>query len=378
MSIVKLPGLVDVHVHLREPGNTQKEDFSTGTKAAIAGGYTTVLDMPNNPDSIVTSEKLEEKIKLAKGKIFCDVGFHFGGSKMAVPFFSKVKDEVFGLKVYMNHTTGNLLIESDEELDEIFSQWPKKKVLMVHAEGPTLSKAISLAKKYKNRLHVCHVSLASEIDQIKKAKKKGLRITCEVSAHHLFLSQDDLDRVGPFGIMKPPLSTKKDVEYLWKNLGFIDMIASDHAPHTEEEKLNTKPTLFGVPGLEITLPLLLNAVNEGRLSLEKVIELTSTNPQKLFGLREGVKLNHPEGVSGGDPDVSSYPTPGVGNDETYVEVDMDKEWTIKNENIVSKCGWTPFDGMKIKGKVKKVVLRGKVVFENGKFSGPFGKIIYPA
>lgn len=365
-KIVRLPGLVDVHAHLREPGATQKEDFSTGTKAAIAGGYTTVLDMPNNPDSIVTPEKLEEKIKLAKGRIFCDLGFHFGGSKMAVPFFDKVKDKVFGLKVYMNHTTGNLLIESLKELDLIFSKWPIEKIIMVHAEGPTLAKAIDLAEKYGNQLHVCHVSLADEIDQIRKAKKMRLNITCEVSAHHLFLTEDDLKSLGPFGIMKPPLSSKKDLEYLWKNLDVIDMVASDHAPHTKQEKLNNSPIPFGVPGLETTLPLLSNAVNEGRLSLEKVIELTSINPKKLFDLRMGVKLTHPEGVS------------KMGDDETYVEVDMDEEWTIKNEDIVSKSGWTPFDGVKVKGKVRKVFLRGKEVFNGEEFFGPYGKIITPS
>ncbi len=373
-KIVRLPGLVDVHVHLREPGNTQKEDFETGTKAAIAGGYTTVLDMPNNPDSIVTPEKLEEKIKLAKGRIYCDLGFHLGGGKLSVQYFDQLKKKVWGLKVYMNHTTGNLLIESDSELDEIFSNWPKEKVLMVHAEGPTLTKAIKLAKKYGNRLHICHISLADEIKQVKNAKKFGMDITCEVSAHHLFLTKEDLKRVGPFGVMKPPLSSKKDVDYLWKNLNVIDMIASDHAPHTKEEKLN-KPTPFGVPGLETTLPLLLNAVNEGRLSLERVIEMTSINPKRIFGLN--IRHSEPE-VKNLKTNKSKDPSALPQDDaNTFVEVDLDEEWVIKNEDIISKSGWTPFDGMKVKGKVKKVILRGREVFEDGKFSGPFGKVIYP-
>lgn len=376
-KIVRLPGLVDVHVHLREPGNTQKEDFSTGTKAAIAGGYTTVLDMPNNPNSIVTPETLKEKIKLARRKIYSDVGFHFGGSRVAVPYFEQIKTQVFGLKVYMNHTTGNLLMESDEELDEIFSKWPRTKILMVHAEGPTLSKAIGLAKKYKNRLHVCHVSLASEINQIKKAKENGIKITCEVSAHHLFLTEEDLKRVGTFGIMKPPLSTKKDVEYIWKNFDAIDMIASDHAPHTVEEKLNTKQTPFGVPGLETTLPLLLNAVNEGRLSLDRVIEMTSITPKRIFGLNNRHSEPEVKNLKTKFQDPSG-PLDHQDDMDTFVEVDMNEEWTIRNANIISKSGWTPFDGMKIKGKVKKVVLRGKIAFDGKEFFGPFGKIIYPA
>ncbi len=350
-SVIKLPGLVDVHVHLREPGNTQKEGFETGTKAALAGGYTTILDMPNNPDSIVTPEKLEEKIKLAKGRINCDVGFHFGGSEMAVPYFEKVGDKVWGLKVYMNHTTGNLLIENDKELDLIFSSWFKDKPLMVHAEGLTLKKAISLTKKYGNKLHICHVSLADEIDQIKKAKEEGLKISCEISCHHLFLTNEDLKILGSFGIMKPPLASKKDVKYLWKNLKVIDMVASDHAPHTKYEKLNSKKVPFGVPGLETTLPILLNATDEGRLSLERVVELTSTNPKKIFNLKNDTT--------------------------TYVEVDLDEEYEIKNENLFTKCGWTPFNGLKVKGKVKKVVLRNKEVFSEKRFADPFGKVISP-
>lgn len=350
-KIIKLPGLVDVHVHLREPGNTQKEDFETGTKAAIAGGYTTIFDMPNNPNSIVTPETLEEKIKLATGRVYCDVAFHFGGSRMAVPYFEAVKNKVFGCKVYMNHTTGNLLIENQDDLEEIFSAWPRGKVIMVHAEGETLAKAIDLAKRHHQRLHVCHLSLADEIEQVKKAKQEAMDITCEVSCHHLFLNDQNGKRLGSFGFMKPPLSSKKDVDYIWKNLDVVDMIASDHAPHTLEEKKNAEKPPFGVPGLETSLPLMLNAVNQGRLSLERLIELMSSNPRKLFSLSDDGK--------------------------TYLEVDMDEKYEIKNESLFTKCGWTPFDGMKVKGKVKKVVLRGKEVFDGEKVLGPFGKVIFP-
>lgn len=350
-KIVQLPGLVDVHVHLREPGLENKEDFSTGTKAAIAGGYTTVLDMPNNPRPVIDLNTLLEKIEIAEGRIYTDLGFHFGGSKSAIEFFKDVKDQAWGLKVYMNQTTGDLLIENDQELDQIFSAWPKTKVLMVHAEGETLIKAINLAKKHGNKLHVCHVSLGSEIDQIKKAKKEGLKITCEVSCHHLFLNSEDVKELKGFGIMKPPLSSQKDVEYIWKNLDIIDMIASDHAPHTLEEKKNSQKPPFGVPGLETNLPLMLNAVNQGRLSLERLIELMSTNPKKLFNL-------------GDDP-------------KTYIEVDLDQEWTINNEDLFTKAGWSPFNNMKVKGKLKKVFLHGRLVYHDEHIFGPFGQVIFP-
>src|SRR3989344_2982867 len=198
-KIVKLPGLVDVHVHLREPGGVQKEDFSTGTKAAIAGGYTTIFDMPNNTNPTVTHDALNEKIRLAEGRIYCDLGFHFGGSKVAVPYFIEVKTKVFGLKVYMNHTTGPLLIESQDDLELVFKSWIKEKIIMVHAEGDILIKALNLARKHNQKLHVCHVSLKDEINLIKEAKKNGLDITCEVSPHHLFLNDEDSKKLGPFG-----------------------------------------------------------------------------------------------------------------------------------------------------------------------------------
>ncbi len=349
-KIIKFPGLIDPHVHLREPGATQKEDFETGTKAAIAGGYTTVLDMPNNPIATVSPEALQEKINLASNKIYCDVGFHFGASGKSVQYFQEVAPKVFGLKVYMNQTTGDLLMEDDQALEAVFSAWPKGKPILVHAEGDTLQKAISLAKQFGNKLHVCHVSLKEEVKMIKQAKTEGLNISCEVSCHHLFLTEEDVERLRSFGMMKPPLSSKQDQDALWAGLkdGIIDMVASDHAPHTKAEKESEKPP-FGVPGLETTLPLLLTVVNEGRLTLDRLIELTSTNPRKVFAIPE--------------------------QPETYVEVDMEESWIIDNKNLQTKCGWTPFAGMKVTGKVKKVTLRREMVFDGQTIFGPFGKVL---
>ncbi|MBU1000739.1 dihydroorotase family protein [Patescibacteria group bacterium] len=347
-NLIRLPGLIDPHVHLREPGAIQKEDFQTGTKAAIAGGFTTVLDMPNNPIPTVTPEALQQKIDLAKGQLFSDVGFHFGASRESIQYFSKVQDLVFGLKLYMNHTTGELLIEDEFVLEEVFSAWTKEKPIMVHAEADTLKKAISLAKKFNNKLHVCHVSLKEEVEVIKAAKQDGLNISCEVTCHHLFLTEEDVKRLGSYGMMKPPLRSKEDQEVLWQALtdSTIDMIGSDHAPHTKEEKTGKKiPN--GVPGLETTLPLLLTAVNKGQLSQEKLIEITLTNPKKIFGIPEQKK--------------------------TWIEVDMDESYVFKNENLQTKCGWTPFAGMKVTGKLKKVVLRGQLVFDGKNIFGPYGR-----
>lgn len=349
-KIIKLPGLIDVHIHLREPGATQKEDFETGTKAAIAGGYTLLLDMPNNPTPTTNPERLEEKKRLAQGRIYADVGFHFGATRESIQYFGEVSDKVFGLKLYMNHTTGELLIEDEKLLEQIFSAWTKDKPILVHAEAQTLQKAITLAQKYGNKLHVCHVSLKKEVEMIKQAREEGLRISAEASCHHLFLTEDDVGRLGAFGMMKPPLRSKEDQEALWQGIsdGTIDMIASDHAPHTKEEKLSEKPP-FGVPGLETTLPLLLTAVNEGRLTLERLIELTSINPRKTFAVPE--------------------------QEETFVEVDLEESYEIRDDNLQTKAGWSPFAGRKVTGKVKKVILRGQEVFNGQTILGPFGKLV---
>ncbi|MBI2314833.1 amidohydrolase family protein [Candidatus Daviesbacteria bacterium] len=349
-KLIKLPGLIDPHVHLREPGATQKEDFVTGTKAAIAGGYTLVLDMPNNPIPTISPETLQGKKDLANSRVYADVGFHFGASSKSIQYFEVIKDQVFGLKVYMNPTTGDLLMQDDQVLEKVFSAWPKDKPLMVHAEGDTLQKALGLAKKFSNKLHVCHISLKQEVELIKQAKEAGLNISCEVTCHHLFLTDQDKEKLGSFGMMKPPLESSDDQQTLWQGItdGTIDMIGSDHAPHTKEEKLGKKPA-FGVPGLETSLPLLLTAVGDSKLTIDRVIELTYTNPQKIFN------------------------TPVQEN--TFVEVDLEESYTITNESLQTKCGWTPFVGREITGKVKKVVLRDQLVYDGQNIFGPYGQVL---
>lgn len=349
-NIIKLPGLVDVHVHLREPGSTQKEDFKTGTQAAIAGGYTQVLDMPNNNPPTITPRSLAQKQTLAKGKIWCDVGFNFGATKKSSSDFEKVKKNVFGLKVYMNSTTGPLIVGDRKDLDLIFKSWPGPLPIMVHAEGKTVENAIKLAQKYRKTIHICHVT-ADQINTIDDAKKTGLQITCEVTPHHLFLNKSDEKRLKGFGVMKPPLSSEKDQQLLWENLHKIDIIATDHAPHTTSEKESTPPA-FGVPGLETTLALLFNAIAEGKLTTERLIAMCWANPKKIFHL----------------------PT----QPDTFVLVDFSKNFKINPVGFFSKNKWTPFVGMPGRGKVKKVVLRGKVVYADDKFAGkPQGKVISP-
>ncbi|OGE32166.1 hypothetical protein A2631_05640 [Candidatus Daviesbacteria bacterium RIFCSPHIGHO2_01_FULL_44_29] len=353
-NTITLPGLIDPHVHLREPGATQKEDFESGTKAAIAGGITVVLDMPNNPEPTIMPENLEKKIKLATGRVWSDIGFHFAATPGASLHFEEVSKQVFAMKLYMNHTTGPVLIDNRVDQERCFAALPDNKIMMVHAEGDTLEVAIELAKKYHKKLYVAHVNFASQMEMIKQAKNDGLEIYCEVTPHHLFLTEEDAERLGPYAIMRPPLVTKADQIALWAGIedGTVDTIGSDHAPHTKEEKESSEKTPFGVPNLDTTLLLLLNAVSEGRLEIEDIKRLCFDNPQRIFTVPKQT--------------------------ETFVEVDLDGETTISNDKLYTKCGWSPYDGWEIKGKINRVVLRGETIVEDGKVLGsPKGQIIFP-
>ncbi len=352
MKLLTIPGVIDAHVHLREPGGTQKEDMTSGTRAAISGGVTAVLDMPNNPQPTNSPQALENKKVLADKRIYSDLGFYFAATVEGIPHFAVVKDRVFGYKLYMNHTTGNLIV-TDEQAEAIFAQIPVGKTLVVHAEGETMNKAIQLAKKFNTKLHVAHVSLSAEVREIKKAKDQGMQITAEVTPHHLFLKADDVEILKSYGIMKPPLQSAQDQEDLWEGLrrGIIDIVATDHAPHTKDEKNTMENPPFGVPGVETMLPLLLTAVADKKISLETLIAVTNTNPRRIFSIAEQL--------------------------DTYVEIDTTQSYVLTNEIIVSKCGWTPFAGMQIKGKITSVYLRGKRVYDGVNISGPLGQLISP-
>lgn len=340
---VTLPGLIDPHVHLRDPGQTHKEDFYSGTSAALAGGFTTVLDMPNNAEPITTLERLKAKIASAERQIVSDIGFHFGTLADNFDEFKKVIDMVTGLKVYMNVTTGNFKIDADK-LIEIYKAWPGSKPILLHAEDDVSDIVFQTLATVPKQTHICHVSSEAELTFVMRAKDKGLPITCGVTPHHLFLTDKDAERLGSYGHMKPYLKPQKDVDFLWSHIDAVDMIETDHAPHTKAEKDSDTPP-FGVPGLETSLPLLLTAVAEGKLTQVQLIERLHDNAAKLFN-------------------IATDPT-------TSVEVDM-AEYVIKNEDLKTKSGWSPFAGKTVVGKVKRVTLHGTVVYENGEILAPAG------
>lgn len=337
MKLIRLPGLIDVHVHLRDPGQTEKEDFYTGTAAALAGGFVTIIDMPNNTYPITTYERLSEKIRSVKKKAVCSVGLYAGSLGDNPEELRLMEPHVMGLKLYLNRTTGNFLIDK-QALERIFSYWDSEKPILVHGEEDILPDILHIVAETKKRLHICHVSKKSELSLILAAKKSGLPVTCGVTPHHLFLTSEDVKKLGTYALMKPELGTAIDQRYLWDHLSEIDVIESDHAPHTIHEKHSANPP-FGVPNLDTTLPLLLTAVAEKRLTMDEVIRLCHTNPATLFNV----------------------PT----DDDTYVEIDSEEEYVIKRSDLKTKCAWSPFEGWKMKGRVKKVVIKGRDVFENG-------------
>lgn len=349
MKTFRLPGLIDIHVHLRDPGQTYKEDFYTGTLAALAGGYTTVFDMPNNTVPVTTAKRLQHKIDLAKNKTVCNIGFHFGSLGNNLAEFNKVANKAYGLKLYLNMTTGGYLLDPDN-LVKIYQAWPKTKPILLHAEEDIIETAIEVVRRTGQPTHVCHISSEAELAAIMVAKREGLPLTCGVTPHHLFLTEKDELRLGAYGKMKPSLKSQADQQYLWDNFKHIDVIESDHAPHTKKEKESDEP--FGVPGLETTLPLLLQAEREGKLSRQQIIEKCVTNPAKIVGLKL-LKT-------------------------TYIDVEP-IEYQVSNQELKTKCGWSPFAGRVVFGKVRLVVISGKKVYENGELliEPGAGKVIAP-
>ncbi len=344
--MITLPGLIDPHVHFRTPGQTHKEDFESGTKAAIAGGFTAVIDMPNNKLPVTSYKLLANKEKIAKKQILCDVGFHFGSLGDNLDEFEKVKDRVLGLKLYLNQTTGNFIINK-ESLTKIFDAWPKELPILVHAEDDVIDLVVNACSRTKKKTHVCHVSSDVVLKKIIAAKKKRLPITCGITPHHLFLGPNEAKKIGTFGLMKPPIIVDYR-DFFWANLKLIDVIESDHAPHTVAEKKSKEPP-FGVPNLETTLGLLLTAFSEGRITIDEIIRLCHDGPAKIFDIKQNAK----------------------------VIVDENEEWTVKGSKLFTKCAWSSFEDKKLKGKVKKVYIRNKLVFENNKFLVKlgFGKIL---
>ncbi|XP_051510953.1 CAD protein-like [Myxocyprinus asiaticus] len=338
-KLIRLPGLIDIHVHLREPGATHKEDFSSGTAAALAGGITLVCAMPNTNPAIIDPTSFAMAQKLAKAGCRCDYALFVGASSENATLLPSIASSTAGLKMYLNETFSTLKMDNVSQWMEHFEKWPKHLPIVAHAEKQTVAAILMVAQLYQRPVHISHVAKKEEILIIRAAKQKGIQVTCEVAPHHLFLCEDNVPTFGDGRAqVRPMLGTREDMEALWENLDIIDCFATDHAPHSLEEKNSKKPPP-GYPGLETMLPLLLTAVSDGRLTIDDIIKRLYENPSRIFCLPP--------------------------QEDTYVEVDLEQEWTIPKHMQFTKSKWTPFEGMKVKGKVMRVVLRGEVAYIDG-------------
>lgn len=366
-----LPALIDTHVHFRNPGAKYKEDWITGAQAALRGGVTCVFDMPNNIPPCVDNESLLQKKllieeQLKEADIPLRYHLYLGADSNHLDAIGSVRDQVIGLKIYMGSSTGGLVMNDASALDRAFQLAAQYNLIVaVHAEDEEILKknskkykgatdpsthskvrsseaaieateqAIQLAEKHSTQLVICHVSTAEEIELIKQAKRRELLVHCEVAPHHLFLNDGDYSRLKTLALVNPPLRTERDQEALWRGIheNTVDFIGSDHAPHTLEEKL--KPygqAPSGMPCVETLLPLLLNAYNEKKITLEKIVALTHINIEQIFGLERN---------------------------QDFVLVDLELSKEVKVSELKSKCGWSPYAGMTLKGWPVYTILKGK-------------------
>lgn len=350
-----LPGIIDVHTHMRDPGLTHKEDFTSGSRACARGGVTTFIDMPNTIPVTVTEKALMDKKAMMVGRSYVDYGFHFGGSKKDnSEEIKKVLDKVASTKIFLNMSTGDMLIEDEKVVENIFRE---SRIISVHAEEGMVEKAIEFCKKYDKELYLCHLSKASEIELLKQAKAEGVKVFGEVTPHHLFLNVDDVnatERSKMLLRMKPELKERSDNEALWKALadGTLDSIGTDHAPHLIEEKL-AKLT-YGVPSVENSLEMMLNGVKENRITFERLIEVMCKDPAKIFKIKNKGDI-------------------AVGYDGDLVIVDINDNSPIKDDKVITKANWTPFENCNRGGRVLTTILRGEIVYNKGNFNGIHGR-----
>lgn len=389
-----IPGVIDDQVHFREPGLTHKETILTGSRAAVAGGITSYFEMPNTNPQTTTIEKLEEKFTMAKDNSYANYSFMFGGTNDNLEEIKKINPKTTAaLKLFLGSSTGNMLVDDQKVLEEIFKHSPLiiathcedeatiQKNLKEHVEKygddipihlhPKIrseeacylssSNAVALAKKTGARLHVFHLSTAKELklfsNKLPLEKKK---ITAEVCIHHLWFNESDYEKKGTFIKWNPAVKTEKDRTELLKalNKNLLDVVATDHAPHTKEEKNNvyTKAPSGG-PLVQHGLPAMLEFYHKGKLSLEKIVEKMCHNPAILF-----------------DVDKRGYIREGYKAD--LVLIDTQSPWTVNSRNIFYKCNWSPFDGTTFKSRVTHTFVNGHLVFENFKFNeGLFGERI---
>ncbi|MEM9691868.1 MAG: dihydroorotase, partial [Myxococcota bacterium] len=382
-----LPGLIDTQVHFREPGMEHKEDLATGTASAALGGITTVFEMPNTKPNTDTAERLAEKVARGRAKGRTDFAFFIGATAENASHLGALErlDGCCGVKIFMGSSTGTLLVDDPAVLKEVLASGHRRVAVhcedearlrerraLVEVEGATpalhpvwrdeqtailaTKKLLSTAREVGRRVHVLHVTTAEEAELL--ARHKDIA-TMEVTPQHLVLEAPDCyERLGSYAQMNPPLREKHHQEALWTALraGVVDVIGSDHAPHTREEKARPYPqSPSGLPGVQTTVPLLLNAVNRGQLSLLRLVDLLAHGPQRIFQIAGKGRL-------------------AVGYDADFTVVDMKAQVTLRHEEMASRVGWTPFDGTEVRGFPVRTIVRGHSVMVDGELAGePIGQ-----
>ena len=381
-NLLVLPGLIDVHVHLRDEGKAYKEDFYSGTASAAAGGVTTVLDMPNNSPVTMSAESLRNRIGIAESKVLVNVGLYSEFPRDNSEIQGIVREGAVGFKLYMAEQVGGLNIHSDQAITEAFKVATSLRILTAtHAEDEqtlkrnedklknigrndvnaflkahsedvevkAIGRLLNLAKQTGMHLHFCHVSTEAGMSRIIEAKKSRLPVTCEATPHHLFLSTGDLKRVGSLAVTMPPLRDKRDVDALWEAVrnGWVDVLGSDHAPHTLKEKdaESIWEVKVGIPGLETTLPLLLTEVRRGRISIGDVVRLMAENPAEIFKLKNKGRVKE-------------------GNDADLTVVDINRKYKIDPSKFHSKAKFSPFEGRTVQGKSVKTIVAGQLIMDD--------------
>jgi dihydroorotase len=388
-NLTILPGVIDSQVHFREPGLEGKETLASGMLAAVSGGVTSIFEMPNTNPLTITPETIEDKLNRASKEAWSDYAFYLGGTMRTsknLPKWERLKG-VCGIKIFMGASTGDLMTATDEEVESVVSNGGR--VIAVHAEDQMImmnnfenilgsskdvamhckwrspesclsatTRVVNLARKHKRRVHILHITTREEMEFLSKNKDVA---SVELLANHLTLNAPECyENLGTLAQQNPPIREKHHQEALWNalNNNIVDIIASDHAPHTLEEKSAPYPkSPSGTPGVQTLVPIMLNHVNNGKLSLSKLVSLWSYGPERIHK------------ISGKGRIEKSY-------DADFTIVDMNKEMIITNDQQRSKSKWTPYDGMKVKGWPTHTIVRGNVVMQDDDIiSQPIGKII---
>ena len=377
---IVLPGIIDTQVHFREPGPNGAEDLESGSRAAVAGGVTSVFEMPNTNPPTSNFKEFNNKLNAAKNRMFCNYAFYFGATPDNMKELAAVNtlEGCCGVKLFAGSSTGNLLVSKEKDIEKVISN--SSKIISVHSEDENIllsrkkfikegdvsshpvwrneecalestKRVVGIAEKYKKKIHILHVTTKQEIDFF---SKKRDNVTFEITPQHLTLfAPDCYEKLKTFSQMNPPIRTKDHHDRLWdavKN-SLVSTIGSDHAPHTKEDKNKKYPASpSGMPGVQTLVPLMLNHVNNNKLTLNQFIKLVCENPCKIFGIKNKGHIKE-------------------GYDADLTIIDMKKEQVIKNEMMASKCGWTPFNNYKVKGFPICVIVNGNIVMTDGKIVG---------